>query len=121
MVFHSYIPSLLLTLPFFQSFVLTLSSDDSNSGNSTVSTVSTVIDLNWYPPNKTDVNNLSVVINGTGTGGFIFNSSFTGEGEYGEYNWCDMPHVRRREYVVAKEGFELVYVEVVGWCFFFFS
>ena len=58
------------------------------------------------------------MINGTGTGGFIFNSSFTPEGEYGEYNWCNMPHVRRREYVVAEEGFELMYVEVVGWCFF---
>ena len=81
----------------------------------------TAIDLNWSPPNRTNVNDLSVVINGTGTNGFIFNSSFTPEDEYGRYNWCNMPHVRKEEYVLADEGFELQYVEVVSGSFFCFS
>lgn len=37
---------------------------------------------------------LSQVINGTGAPG-IYNSSVTPAGSYGEYNWCNMPHVVR--------------------------
>ena len=106
MFFRAYIPALLLAIPLFQSLALTQSPNDGNN--------TTTVDLNWYPPNKTNVNDLSVVINGTGTGGFIFNTSATPEGEYGVYNWCNMPHVRREEYVVMGEGWELEYVEVVG-------
>lgn len=71
------------------------------------------IDLEWYPPKKTWINDLDQVLNGTGTNGFVFNSSQLPNGvEYGTYNWCNMPHARKDEYVKAGDGFELVYVEV---------
>lgn len=50
-----------------------------------------------YPPSSTTINNLTFVLNGPGTPG-IFNSSVTPDKEYGIYNWCNMPHVRQREY-----------------------
>jgi acid phosphatase len=51
-----------------------------------------------YPPSSTNVNNLTFVLQGTGAPG-IFNSSTTPNKEYGIYNWCNMPHVRTREYL----------------------
>ena len=50
-----------------------------------------------YPPESTNINNLTFVLNGNGAPG-IFNSSTTPDGLYGIYNWCNMPHVRTREY-----------------------
>lgn len=46
-------------------------------------------DLEWYPPNATQINNRSAVINGTGVYGFVFNDSHApaGNGYYGGYNW----------------------------------
>jgi acid phosphatase len=49
------------------------------------------------PPSSTNINNLNFVLNGTGPPG-IFNSSVTPDKEYGIYNWCNMPHVRTKEY-----------------------
>lgn len=73
------------------------------------------IDLGWHAPNKTHVNDLNFVINGTGANGFIYNTSVTPvTAGYGTYNWCNMPHVRRQEYVKAPEGYKLEYVELVG-------
>ncbi len=57
------------------------------------------VDVSWYPPKQTEINNLTAVLSGSGVYGFIFNSSTTPDEQYGTYNWCDMPHVRRREYV----------------------
>ncbi|KUI62830.1 Counting factor 60 [Cytospora mali] len=76
---------------------------------------STNIDLGWYPPSQTVINNLTnVVSNGTtGVYGFIYNSSYTPDDEYGTYNWCNMPHVRSLEYVKPSEEYELAYVEVI--------
>ncbi|KAI0859976.1 histidine acid phosphatase [Xylaria cubensis] len=71
------------------------------------------VDLGWYPPRATSINNLTTALHGDGVYGFIFNSSHTPESEYGVYNWCDMPHVRKTEYVRPRKGFELVYVEVI--------
>lgn len=77
------------------------------------------IDLGWHAPNATDINDLSSVINGTGVYGFIFNSSLTpATSVYSTYNWCNMPHVRRQEYVVPPSDFKLEYVEVVSIVFF---
>jgi hypothetical protein len=77
------------------------------------------IDLGWYAPNATGINDLSSVINGTGVYGFIFNSSLTpASSGYNTYNWCNMPHVRRQEYVVPPSDFKLEYVEVVSIIFF---
>jgi hypothetical protein len=72
------------------------------------------VDLNWYAPNATAINNLSQVINGSGVYGYIFNSSTTPAGEYGIYNWCNMPHVRRTEYKKPPSEYKLQYVEVVS-------
>lgn len=71
------------------------------------------VDLSWHAPNATQVNNLGSAINGTGVYGFVFNSSMT-PGDYKNYNWCNMPHVRPREYPRAPKGYELEYVELVS-------
>ncbi|KAL9709558.1 hypothetical protein Ac2012v2_007297 [Leucoagaricus gongylophorus] len=65
-----------------------------------------------YPPSSTTINNLTFVLNGSGTPG-IFNSSVTPDKEYGIYNWCNMPHVRQREYKTPSGDFELQFVEVI--------
>lgn len=71
------------------------------------------VDLGWYAPKKSWINDLGQVLNGAGTHGFVFSGSQLPVGvEYGTYNWCNMPHVRKEEYVRAEDEFELVYVEV---------
>lgn len=73
------------------------------------------VDLSWHPPSKTNINDLSNVINGTGVHGFIFNSSITpATSGYGTYNWCNMPHIRSQEYVVPPKEYKLEYVELVS-------
>lgn len=72
------------------------------------------VDLGWHAPNATGINDLRTVINGTGVYGFIFNSSVTPiTSGYNQYNWCNMPHVRRQEYIVPPSEFKLEYAEVV--------
>jgi hypothetical protein len=71
------------------------------------------VDLGWHAPKKSWINDLGQVLNGTGTNGFVFNSSQLPSGvQYGTYNWCNMPHVREEEYVRASDDYELVYLEV---------
>lgn len=72
------------------------------------------VDLNWYAPNATAINNLTQVIEGSGVYGFIYNSSVTPAEQYGDYNWCNMPHVRATEYKKASPEYSLQYVEVVS-------
>ncbi|KAK8086088.1 hypothetical protein PG994_001062 [Apiospora phragmitis] len=67
------------------------------------------VDLAWHAPAATAVNNLTSALQASGTYGFLFNTSRTPDRQYGTYNWCNMPHVRRREY----EEYELRYVEVI--------
>lgn len=78
-------------------------------------TIASAVDLGWYAPAQTLINNLTHVVSGSTTGvyGFIYNSSVTPDDEYGTYNWCNMPHVRKTEYVVPDEAYELVYVELM--------
>ncbi|KAF2467187.1 histidine acid phosphatase-like protein [Lindgomyces ingoldianus] len=72
------------------------------------------VNMNWHAPKKTWINDLSQVIDGNGTHGFIFNGSGLPPGTpYGSYNWCNMPHVRAEEYPVANNEYELEYVEVI--------
>ena len=71
------------------------------------------IDLSWHPPNLTNINNLSFVINGTGANGFYNTSVTPATTAYSTYNWCNMPHVRQQEYVKAPQGYKLEYVELV--------
>lgn len=82
---------------------------------SSVANASTAVDLDWYAPSSTYINNLTSVVgnNTSGVYGFIYNSSQTPDDEYGAYNWCNMPHVRAREYAVPAAEYELVYVELV--------
>lgn len=86
------------------------------AANSTSS--SSAIDLGWYAPAQTLVNNLTNVASADTTGvyGFIYNSSYTPDDLYGQYNWCNMPHVRASEYVKPSDEYELVYVELVSSC-----
>jgi hypothetical protein len=74
------------------------------------------VDLGWYPPNATSINNLTQVMGGSDIYGWIFNSSQVPADEYGIYNWCNMPHVRKTEYKVPSSEYKLQYVEVVGSC-----
>ncbi|KAK4099284.1 histidine acid phosphatase [Parathielavia hyrcaniae] len=71
------------------------------------------VDLSWHPPKQTKLNNLTAVVDGDGVYGFIYNSSDTPDDVYGVYNWCNMPHIRKREYVKAPNEYELVFVEVI--------
>ena len=50
-----------------------------------------------YPPSSSRVNNLTYALSGTDAPG-IYNSSLTPNAKYGTYNWCNMPHVRKKEY-----------------------
>ncbi|KAI9686576.1 MAG: hypothetical protein M1822_003587 [Bathelium mastoideum] len=93
--------------------VLLLSSFASNF-NALAQSGSNSIDLSWHAPNTTQINDLTTVINGTGVYGFIFNSSTDAAGTpYGTYNWCNMPHVRPREYPKVDSSYKLEYVEVI--------
>ena len=83
-----------------------------------------------YPPAATNINNLTFALHGTGPPG-IYNSSVTPDSIYGTYNWCNMPHVRPREYQcvhsvlpgifnpiqlikrVPSKSYTLQYVEVI--------
>lgn len=78
---------------------------------------SAAVDLGWYAPAQTLINNLTHVASADTTGvyGFVYNSSETPAGvAYGGYNWCNMPHVRASEYVRPADEYELVYVELVS-------
>lgn len=76
------------------------------------------VDLGWHAPNATAINNLTQVVDGSGVYGFIYNESYTPADEYGTYNWCNMPHVRKEEYKVPSAEYKLQYVEVVSWQMF---
>jgi hypothetical protein len=80
---------------------------------------SSPVDLTWHAPNATSINNLASVVNGSGVGGFIFNGSITPASvPYLTYNWCNMPHVRAKEYPRVSQEYTLEYVEIVRPVFF---
>ncbi|KAK8215244.1 hypothetical protein M8818_002256 [Zalaria obscura] len=100
MRFSNPIP-LLFTLSSIKSFVASQSTNGS-------------VDLSWYAPAASQIDNLNTVINGSGVYGFIFNSSVLPRGtSYGTYDWCNMPHVRAQEYPRVNASFSLQYVEVI--------
>lgn len=68
------------------------------ASNGTLTTYGSLA-VTHYPPIASNINNLTFAINGSGHMG-IYNSSTTPDASYGEYNWCNQPHVRAREYVL---------------------
>jgi hypothetical protein len=72
------------------------------------------IDLGWYPPNATVINNLTNVVDAMGVYGFIYNNSYPTDVPYGTYDWCNMPHVRKEEYQRPSDEYKLKYVELVS-------
>nr|XP_031858781.1 uncharacterized protein CI109_005877 [Kwoniella shandongensis]KAA5525853.1 hypothetical protein CI109_005877 [Kwoniella shandongensis] len=68
--------------------------------------------LTHYPPANTSNTVLEQVLNGNDIPG-IYSSSETPDSEYGQYNWCAMPHIRKTEYKVPSKDYELKYVEVI--------
>ena len=97
----------LFAVPFAHSVV----------SQSNCSTASGPVDLTWHAPNATNINDLGYVVNGTGIDGFVFNTSITPASvSYSTYNWCNMPHVRAKEYPKAPQGYTLAYLEIVGPC-----
>jgi hypothetical protein len=72
------------------------------------------VDLSWHAPNATNINNLTQVIRGFDIYGWVYNNSQVPAAEYGIYNWCNMPHVRKTEYKVLSTEYKLQYVEVVS-------
>ncbi|SPJ70657.1 uncharacterized protein FTOL_00385 [Fusarium torulosum] len=69
--------------------------------------------MQWFPPSENYINGLDKAIAGEGTYGFIYDSSHTPDKDYGTYNWCNMPHARKREYKKPSKEYELKYVEVI--------
>lgn len=67
-----------------------------------------------FPPVSNSITNLTLVFDDDNeTNGGIYNSSYVSLEDYGVYNFCNMPHVRKLEYQVPESGFELQYVEVI--------
>lgn len=76
-------------------------------------TTTLAVDNSWHPPESSAINDLDRNLDSDGVFGFIFDSSLTPDDRYGQYNYCNMPHIRKREYTVAPDEYELVYVEMV--------
>lgn len=68
----------------------------------------------WHAPKRTQVNELDKVLTSEGVYGFIYDTSLTPDANYGTYNWCNMPHVRKEEYVKPSDEYHLTYVELVS-------
>lgn len=71
---------------------------------------STNVSLAWHAPEQYFVNDLAQAVNGTGTYGFIFDSS---SGPLDTYNYCNMPHTNPKTYPKASSEYKLEYVEIV--------
>lgn len=65
-----------------------------------------------YPPADSPITNLDKVFSpAQGTNGGIYSLQQEND-NYGAYNFCNMPHVRKSEYKVP-DGYKLEYVEVI--------
>lgn len=71
-------------------------------------------DQGYMPPIKTAVNDLDNALTASGVYGFIFNTSQTRfDVLFVTYNWCNMPHVRKDEYMISPAEYGLKFVEVI--------
>lgn len=76
---------------------------------------SRIFNGSWNPPNKTQINDLGTVINGTDIFGFIFSDAYSPHNNDNDaINWCNMPHVNSETYPLPPTGYTLEYVEVVS-------
>lgn len=67
-----------------------------------------------YPPIQNVFSDLKLVFNANlQTNNGFYNGSYVPLKDYGAYNFCNMPHVRKLEYIVPESGFKLQYVEVI--------
>lgn len=112
----------LLLLPYLMFLALQMppslrswSSDPGTTHSSPVpSSGSPYIHGPWNSPTPALLNNLTAALTTpSGVYGFRFDGSHVPDSDYGVYNWCNMPHVRRTEYVVPPPVYTLRYVEVV--------
>lgn len=72
------------------------------------------IDAQWHKPANYWDTDLDKTVDAEGTYNFIFNSSSDPQGvKYGDYNYCNMPHVRRSEYKIPDREYKLEFVEVI--------
>ncbi|KAH6688392.1 histidine phosphatase superfamily [Plectosphaerella plurivora] len=72
------------------------------------------VDLSWHAPSSNHANApFADILAGKGKWGYIYDSSETPDEDYGVYNWCNMPHVRAKEYPKASSEYELKYVELI--------
>ncbi|KAK9449671.1 histidine phosphatase superfamily [Limtongia smithiae] len=101
---------MLSTLAAVLASISLASAATSNTSTTATSTFGTI---KHYPPLSNAFNDLDSVFNASsGTNGGYYNTSFVADEDYGAYNYCNMPHVRPREYVVP-EGYDLQYVEIL--------
>ncbi|KAK7207489.1 histidine phosphatase superfamily [Myxozyma melibiosi] len=69
--------------------------------------------ITHYAPVNNSFNDLDAAFSSSsGTNGGYYNSSTVADVDYGAYNYCNMPHVRAREYKVPT-GYSLEYLEVI--------
>lgn len=67
-----------------------------------------------YAPAENEITNLTAVFDDkSDTNGGYYYGSYVSPESYGQYNYCNMPHVRKLEYLVPESGFKLQYVEVI--------
>lgn len=89
----------------------TLSSTNAQSNLRKCGGTTTNISLAWHAPSKTPLNDLSTVINSTGTHGLLFSPSSP---ENTTYNYCNMPRISPATYTRPDPGkYKLEYVELI--------
>ncbi|KAK4049967.1 hypothetical protein OIV83_003791 [Microbotryomycetes sp. JL201] len=66
-----------------------------------------------YDSTPSAINNLTFALHGTGRNGQLYQPDQVSDKQYGTYNYCNMPHVRVKEYKQPKGAFTLQYVEVI--------
>lgn len=103
-------------LPFLASSMLSPASPQSG-----MPFLPSDVDSRWHAPASTEINDHSRALDGSGPMAkkFVPKSDAGASGqpegwEYGVYNYCNMPHVRKQEYVRKDSAqWELMSVEVI--------
>ena len=74
---------------FSQSYIFPLLGYLASSNAQNTDATATKVSVGWHAPNASQINDLGIVLNGTGVYGFTFNGSgmTVGNNYYGGYNW----------------------------------